>query len=184
MYTSVYFHKTVRIAETMLSRAVERAKDDLGLVRFMTDAELLSWLLKRGELQRDSVLRLKYRRLYKRAVTRERNELSREEAERLEQLTDPGRRLRVEDTICRRAGIPAGKVIVDIPAPELLVTEPRISKVDLKVWEEGRVAPFRKVSSLAKALHIRETVDWALMVACDPRHTSGVQDAAPRVIFG
>ncbi len=184
MYTSVYFHKTVRIAENMLSRAVERVEDDLEAVRFMNDAELMAWLLEKGGLQRDSVLRLKYRRLYKRAITMERDELSREEAERLESLTDPARRLRAEDAICRRAGIPEGNVVVDIPAPELLLTEPRISKVDLKVWEEGRVAPFGKVSSLAKALHIRETVDWALMVACDHRYTSQVRDAAPRVIFG
>jgi HD superfamily phosphohydrolase len=184
MYTSVYFHKTVRIAETMLARAVERVSDSLEAVRFMNDSELMAWLLGREGLQRETALRLKYRRLYKRVLTREREELAREDAERLVELAAPEKRLRAEDALCRRAGIPRGRVIIDVPAPELLMTEPRISKVDIGVLEDGRVQPFRKVSALAKALQIRETVDWALMVACDPRHSAEAQKAAEKVIFG
>jgi HD superfamily phosphohydrolase len=184
MYTSVYFHKTVRIAETMLSRAVERVRDSLEGVRFMNDSELMSWLLEKEGIQRETALRLKYRRLYKKVLTRDREMLTREEIQRLVELSDPVRRMRAENSLCRRASIPEGKVIIDIPAPELLLTEPRISKVDLGVLEDGRVQPFRKVSSLARALQIRETVEWALMVACDPAHGDRVAKAAERVIFG
>ncbi|MFQ5839070.1 MAG: HD domain-containing protein, partial [Thermoplasmata archaeon] len=155
MYTSVYFHKTVRIAESMLARAVERVPDSLDTVRFMNDSELMSWLLSRGELQRETALRLKYRRLYKKVLTRDRKELSKVETERLIELVDPRKRMRMEDAVCRRTGIPQGKVIIDVPAPELLLTEPRISKVDLGVLEEGKVSPFRRVSVLARALQIR-----------------------------
>ncbi len=184
MYTSVYFHKTVRIAEAMLSRAVERVPDSLETVRFMNDSELLSWLLSTEGLQRETALGLKYRRLYKRVLTKDKEELGKKDLEKVLELLDPEKRLRLEDAVCRRAGIPPGRVIIDLPAPELLVTEPRISKVDLGVLEGGKVLPFRKVSALAKALQLRETVEWALMVACHPDHTSKVRRAAEKVVFG
>ncbi|MEE9236439.1 MAG: HD domain-containing protein [Thermoplasmata archaeon] len=183
MYTSVYFHRTVRIAETMLSRTVERVPDSLEELRFMNDSEMMSWLLDKGGVQRETAMRLKYRRLYKKVLTRERRELSRGEMDRLIELADPDKRLRMENAVCKRAGIPNGKVIIDIPAPELLLTEPRISKVDLGVLEEGKVLPFGKVSPLARAVQIRETIDWVLMVACDPDYSSDVSRAANRVIF-
>lgn len=183
MYTSVYFHKTVRIAETMLSRAVERAEADLDAVRFLNDAELMAWLQRQGGLSEETALRLKYRRLYKRILTRDRDALSGEQAERLAQLGDPDRRRQVEDALCQRAGLPEGRVIVDVPAPELLLTEPRIAQVGLRVWDDGRLHPFRQVSGLAKALQVRETVDWALMVAGDAAHAEKVGRLAEKVLF-
>lgn len=183
MYTSVYFHKTVRIAETMLARAVEEVTQDLDRARFLTDAELMADLLGREGRPRETVLRLKYRRLYKRALTREREGLSPDERDRLRDLAALHARRAAEEAICRRAGIPPGRVIVDVPAPELLVTEPRITQVDLGVLEDGQVRPFRQVSALAKALQLRQTVDWALMVACDPAHTAKVRKAAEKVLF-
>lgn len=184
MYTSVYFHKTVRIAETMLSRAAERGGAPLDEVRYMNDAELMAWLQSLGGYPRETALRLKYRRLYKRALTLEREELTGEELEKLKQLADPPRRLEVEEAVSRRAGLSPGEVLIDIPAPELLLTEPRIAQVDLRVLDDGRIAPFRRVSSLAKALQLRETVGWALMVACDSAHVGDVAKAASKVIFG
>ncbi len=184
MYTSVYFHKTVRIAENMLARTVERLTESPENMRFMNDSELMSWLLGQGGQQRQTALRLKYRKLYKRVLTRDRDELGRQEAERLAEMADPKVRMRTEDAVCKRAGIPVGAVLIDVPAPELLLTEPRIAKVDLKVWDDGRIVPFRKVSSLAKALQLRETVNWALMVASNPDHTEAAQRAARKVLLG
>ncbi|MFQ6013657.1 MAG: HD domain-containing protein [Thermoplasmata archaeon] len=183
MYTSVYFHKTVRIAETMLARAVEMAgsPEDVFL---MNDAELMAWLLAQEGHPRTTALRLKYRRLYKRVLTRGTGELSPEEKARLVELSAPEKRKQAESAVCQRLGLQPGSVIVDIPAPEILLTEPRISLVDLGVVENGRVRPFRKVSPLARALRVREAVDWAVMVAADPSHASEVRKAAPKVLFG
>jgi HD superfamily phosphohydrolase len=68
MYSSVYFHKTARIAELMLARAVERLGDPdfLSRVPSMTDRELMGELLEREDA-REAVLRLNYRRLHKSA---------------------------------------------------------------------------------------------------------------------
>ncbi|MFQ5907377.1 MAG: HD domain-containing protein [Thermoplasmata archaeon] len=183
MYTSVYFHKTVRIAETMLARAVEMAASTPEEVFLMNDAELTAWLLAQEGHPRETALRLKYRKLYKRVLTREAGDLSPDEKARLVELAEPERRRQAEEAIARRGGLSPGKVIIDIPAPEILLTEPRISRVDLGVVEDGRVRPFRKVSSLARALRVRETVDWAVMVAADPVHAAEVQKVAPKVLF-
>ena len=70
MYSSVYFHKTVRIAELMLSKAIEMLNDVEPLVFFkMTDAELISDLKKRDPYSKEIATRLKYRKLFKQAYT-------------------------------------------------------------------------------------------------------------------
>src|SRR5437879_7932479 len=68
MYSSVYFHKTVRIAEQMLARAVERSEAPIADIQKMVDHELLNWLVRQGPFQEETALRLKYRKLYKRIL--------------------------------------------------------------------------------------------------------------------
>src|SRR5437879_450216 len=76
MYSSVYFHKTVRIAEEMLARAVERSDAPIADIQKMVDHELLNWLVHQGPLQRDIALRPKYRKLYNAVVAPDRDKLS------------------------------------------------------------------------------------------------------------
>ncbi len=76
MYSSVYFHKTVRIAEEMLARAVERSDAPIADIQKMVDHELLNWLVHQGPLQREIALRLKYRKLYKRVLASDRDDLT------------------------------------------------------------------------------------------------------------
>src|SRR2546428_13278230 len=64
MYSSVYFHKTVRIAEEMLARAVERSDAPIADIQKMVDHELLNWLVHQGPLQHEIALRPKYRKVY------------------------------------------------------------------------------------------------------------------------
>src|SRR5207253_2022906 len=56
MYSSVYFHKTVRIAEQMLARAVERSEAPIADIQKMVDHELLNWLVRQGPLQKEIAL--------------------------------------------------------------------------------------------------------------------------------
>src|SRR2546428_1290175 len=76
MYSSVYFHKTVRISEEMLARAVERSDAPIADIQKMVDHELLNWLVHQGPLQREIGLRLKYRKIYKRVLGAGRDELT------------------------------------------------------------------------------------------------------------
>ena len=183
MYSSVYFHKTVRIAEQMIARAVERSEKPITEVQKMVDAELISWLIGQGGLQREFALRIKYRKLFKRAWHRGRDDLSKEQCDTLLELADRGKRRKAEDAICRRAAVEEGRVLIDVPAPELLLSEPRITAVDIDVVDEDKLVPFRKTSPLSRALQLREVSDWVVMVAADPDCLGDVRAAVDRVLF-
>jgi len=183
MYSSVYFHKTVRIAEAMVARAVERAGSDVRDVQKMVDAELLQWLVNEGGFQREIAVRIKYRKLYKRVWDRGREELTEEQRAALFELADPPKRKRAEDAVCQRAGIPDDRAIIDIPLPELLISEPRIAMTDVRVLDGDKVRYFRKVSPLGRALQARQVSDWVVMFAADPKFRKEVGKAAERVLF-
>src|SRR3989442_937297 len=184
MYSSVYFHKTVRIAEEMLARAVERSDAPIADIQKMVDHELLNWLVHQGPLQREIALRLKYRKLYKRVLASDRDDLTDATRTVLASFKDPDERRRVEDRIARRAGVKAGQVIVDVPLPELLLSEPRIAKTEVPILDEGDVKPFSKVSPLGRALQVRQVVDWVVMVAAPAESVDGVRKASMSALFG
>src|SRR2546427_794250 len=183
MYSSVYFHKTVRIAEEMLSRAVERSEAPIGEIQKMVDHELLNWLVHQGPFQREIALRLKYRKLYKRVLASDRDELTDATRSVLASFKDPEERRRVEDRIARRAGLEPGQVIIDVPLPELLLSEPRIAKTEVPILDDGEVKPFSKVSPLGRALQVRQVVDWVVMVAAPAEAVDAVRKASKSALF-
>lgn len=185
MYSSVYFHKTVRIGEMMMARCVERMDglEELDLPR-MVDSELLAHLASSGKFQRDIASRLKYRRLFKKAYSVPVAGLDEEAAARLAGLEDPAHRRSVEDEIGRKAGVEEGYVIVDMPTKEVLLSEPRMHQTDVLILDEERkrLQPLSKHSPLARALQNRMVPDWAVMVSTDARHRTKVAEAARRVL--
>lgn len=185
MYSSVYFHRTVRIAEMMMTRAVERMEDlkETDLPR-MVDSELLQHLSAAGKFQKDMALRLKYRRLFKKAYTVPCIGLDEDDAARLAELGDAAYRRSVEDELARKAGVDEGYVIVDMPTKEVLLSEPRMHKTDVLILDEERrkLQPLSKHSPLARALQYRMVPDWAVMVSTDARWRSKVAEAARRVL--
>jgi len=183
MYSSVYFHKTVRIAEEMLARAVERSDAPIADIQKMVDHELLNWLVHQGPLQREIALRLKYRKLYKRVLASDRDDLTDATRAVLASFKDPDERRRVEDRIARRAGVKPGQVIVDVPLPELLLSEPRIAKTEVPILDDDGVKPFSKVSPLGRALQVRQVVDWVVMVAAPAEAVDAVRKASKSALF-
>jgi len=162
MYSSVYFHKTVRIAEQMLARAVERSEAPIADIQKMVDHELLNWLVRQGPLQKEIALRLKYRKLYKRVLASDRDELTGATRAVLASFKDPMERRRTEDRIARRAGLLPGQVILD----------------------DGEAKPFSRVSSLGRALQVRQVVDWVVMVAAPAESATAVRKAATSALSG
>ena len=184
MYSSVYFHKTVRIAEQMLARAVERSEAPIAEIQKMVDHELLNWLVHQGPFQREIALRLKYRKLYKRVLASDRDELTDATRAVLASFKDAEERRRVEDRIARKAGLSPGQVIIDVPLPELLLSEPRIAKTEVPVLDGEEAKPFSKVSSLGRALQIRQVVDWVVMVAAPAPSVGAVRKASASALSG
>jgi HD superfamily phosphohydrolase len=167
MYSSVYFHKTARIAELMLARTVERnaGPDLMRRVMALTDGELMAELAVE-EGTRDTVMRLKYRRLHKAAYQLPLSDADEAQRERMMDLSKPSARRAFEDELARRAGLPEGQVLVDVPAAELLLSEPRLYTTHIRVWDEGELHPLSKFSPLARALQQRTVTQWGLLVAC------------------
>jgi HD superfamily phosphohydrolase len=184
MYTSVYYHKTVRIAEMMMCKAVEHASDRvMEDVHRDTDASLQEKLLADGGHARRIMAMLKYRHLYKKAFTLTIADLDEDQMNELSKLTDYEKRRVKEQEIAERANLDEADIILDMPSKELLLTEPRIGKTEVPIWSDDRVRSLSKYSPLAKAIQMRGIHDWAIMVSCPEKHKERVRKATERAIF-
>ncbi len=184
MYSSVYFHKTVRIAELMLTKAVEPLnKDDIENVHRMTDSELITKLMQMDGFQREIATMLKYRQLFKNAYSLDVNRMDEEKLKIITELSDYKKRKAKEEEISRKLNIPVEYVIVDVPEKELLLSEPRINKTEVLILDNQRLKPLSKYSPLARALQIRTVHQWGVMVSTTPKYRDKVKKIAKKVLF-
>ena len=188
MYSSVYFHKTARIAESMLVRAAEHLEEEKmeEMWRF-TDCEAISTLSEEEGIPEDITKRLLLRRLFKSALRIGSEELVGESErsgslkEMIKMLSDDRERERTEKEICRKAQVPDGYVILDVPDPSLTLSEPRLRRTDVKVYGET-VEPLSRISGLARALHYRPAIPWCLMISCPENKREEVQKIGGKLI--
>lgn len=184
MYSSVYFHKTVRIAELMLLKALEEIPDAEPFEFFrMTDAELMTRLLTMGRYQQEIITRLKYRDLFKQAYTASLQDLEKQERKILMRFEDASKRREKEGEIEDALGIPQGHVILDIPQPELLRAEPRINRTDICIMDRNSVKTLDDFTPIAKAIRSRIAPDWGMMIITDERYRQIVAKKASRIVF-
>lgn len=185
MYSSVYFHKTARIAELMLSKAIEEIPDPEPLEFFrMTDAELVSRLKKRGEFQQEIVTRLKYRALFKQAYSASVHDLDEQALGVIRDLEDVTYRRQKEQELENAFDIPQGHLIIDIPRPELLIAEPRLHKTDIFVIDRNEIKTLDDFTPIAKAIRSRITPDWIVMIITDEKYRDVVSKKAEILLFG
>lgn len=184
MFSSVYFHKTVRIAELMLARAVENWKGlDPSSIQRMVDSELMSSLTEQGGFQKDIAMKIKYRKLYKKAYVGKKKDLTEEQAEGLKRFEDPRERKKVERELSKRVSAPEGCVIVDYPPAEIKRTEPRISKTDIRVLDNGKVRFFKYASDMGRMIEARDAADWLVMIAADRPYVEKVSKIGKGLLF-
>ena len=184
MYSSVYFHKTVRIAELMLSKALEEIPDAEPFEFFrMTDAELMTALKCMGCFQQEIITRLKYRDLFKQAYAASMQELDTSDIKMLKKLEDGGKRREKEQELEDVFHIPKGHIILDVPCPELLRAEPRINQTDICVMDRGTLKSLDDFTPVAKAIRSRVSPDWAVMIITDEKYRARVGKNAARVLF-
>lgn len=188
MYSSVYFHHTVRAAEIMLANAVDHALRGGGPITksnfyLMNDSELIDNLRATGGYPSDIVVRLMYRQLLKPAYREERRELTRAEKRRYLRRYGQWRRVReLQDEIADEAGVERGYVILDVPIVDIIISEPRLEKVEVPVLAEGKVERLSKVSPIALALKQRHAPRYFLRVLAEPKHVARVKRAAKKVL--
>lgn len=182
MYTSVYYHETVRIAGAMLNKAVEASDIDLSEMYLMTDADLISLLGAHGGRPMHIVRDLMNRRLYKKAVVGYVADLSEEESHSLAQYAGYYERKNLEQEIADMAGADVSEVAVDIPSESALLSKISIGKTDVSILDGGRVRNITKLSTIAKALQSRDTFRWAVLVSAPKDKRDAVEAAAKKVI--
>jgi len=188
MYSAVYFHRVTRVTEVMLSRAVERAgdalPDSIDLQR-RVDAEIWGALDKAGGFSRDMITRLKYRNLLKVCLSRRKDDLSPEQIERLASIANElSVRREIEDDIAFRAGMEPGYVAIDVPSVKLLLSEPRMAQVDVKVvGDDGKTRWLKEVTPMAEALRKRQVSQEAVYVMTLPGNEKRVAEIANQILF-
>ena len=183
MFSAVYFHKTVRIAELMLAKAVEQlGAGHIEEVFKMTDSSLLSHLVSQGGYPREIAARIKYRRLFKKAYAVANDDLNDDGWSAVEDMGSFGRRRKLEEEIASKAGIDPGHVVIDVPSHEVPISEPRMTMVDIRISDGERVRLLPRISSIAQSLQSRRVHEWAVMVACPVDDSERVARASRKIL--
>jgi len=119
-FRSIYFHRVARAVQIMLTTAMEKAKDDLGLVDFRSPEEYLAlddytvWvMLKKCESSQDIMGRLEKRRLIKCAYDPPPFYMKDRIVSNI--FNVEGIRNKIRDQIAQEAGIDSNLVIIDVP---------------------------------------------------------------------
>jgi len=186
MYSSVYFHKTVRIAELMLSKSIELL-DDLEPLEIIkkTDSELISDLKNEGSFQHEIVTRLKYRKLFKQAYSMSVTITSKHYLNAIKKLKDLTKRREKEQQIEESLKIPAGHIIIDVPFYELRKSEPRIEKSDINILDEkNKTKSIDDFTPVVKAITQKSIPDWDIMIITDEKYKNIVSKKAEKLLFG
>ena len=184
MYSSVYFHKTVRIPELMLSKALEEIPDAEPFEFFrMTDAEIMTSLKSMGRFQQEIITRLKYRDLFKQAYAVSPQDLDKQGVDVVKRLEDVSIRREKERKLEDLFHIPKGHIIIDVPRLELLRAEPRINKTDIQVIDRKEIKTLDDFTPVAKAIRSRIAPDWAIMLITDEKYRKIVAKKAKSILF-
>jgi len=184
MYSSVYFHKTVRIAELMLSKAIEMISDADPLEFFKkTDTEFMNDLKRMGAFQREIVTCLKYRKLFKQAYSASASNLDEQDIEIVKVLEDVKLRKEKEQELEKALNIPVGHIIIDVPYQELHLAEPRIDQTDIMIVDEDEMKTLDEFTPIAGAIRSRVVPDWIIMILTDEKYRDVVSKKAEKILF-
>jgi hypothetical protein len=149
------------------------------------DSEIWGLLRNSSDFASDIIRRLKYRKLMKVCLSRRMEQLSDEQIERLVNLArDSEARRAIEDDIAYRAGLNPGYVAIDVPSVKLLLSEPRMDQVDVRIiGDDGKTRWLREVSPIADALRKRQVSQSAVYVMTLPGNEKKVSEISERQLF-
>ena len=182
MYSSVYYHKTVRIVEMMLTKSIEMSGLDLSEMYLMDDTDMTAALMGAGGKASELVRSVIKRRLYKKAYALYTIETDEDTLSSLADYSKYEQRKSLEAEIADKAGVGFEDVVVDMSSRSALLSNVKIGKTDVSILHDGKVKPITKFSPLAKALQSRSIFDWAVMVSAPPEHVEEVKKAAIKVL--
>ena len=183
MYSSVYFHRAVRIVKMMLMKSIEASSIDVSGIYLWNDEELMGNLIQEGGTPSRIARSVRNRILYKNVATVFSEDASEELLEHLSEFTGYRKRKQLEADIAERAGIDVSDVIVDIPPRSILLSNQSIGKTDVSILDpEGKVKALTRLSPLAKSLQSRDTFGWSLLIASPEEHKDAVLKASKKLL--
>lgn len=178
MQPTVYFHHASRIAETMAARAIEKAFiNDLFTpeeFRNMFDNEVL---LKMSNSDDDYVKeianRLLNRKLFKRAVSRDKEILQNDIIKKIRDDDELRRDKKRE--IASKCGLD-NRIIIDIPPP------PRMDEMETNVLQNGKIKEISEVSNLVSILSKSGWEYWRFGIYSPKEKTEEVKKASEEAL--
>jgi HD superfamily phosphohydrolase len=178
MYSSVYFHKTVRIAEVMLERAIELkllSLNNLEDIYLYDDAELIQWLMQSEGISRELAERIRFRKLYKKVVIIE-------ELENLhkilpffsEMYKQVNKKIEFENELSLKWTGKPYKVFIDIP--EIETDSLKSDKIKgIKIVKDNQLLLLKNISPICEAISKKSLVPYKIMVICEEKYKENVK---------
>jgi len=176
MMKSVYTHHASQIAEKMLQRSLEdylEQGNDVEAMMELDDYEAHSQLMNSNGTAKNLYSRIKDRKLYKRALVWDIDDLAQSQLEGLEENINEKE---LEREIAEEAGLECEKIIADKP------WTPQIQHLDIKVKKNGKVRNMKHYSPIPEAL---TEAEWRLVnmaVYSTKEEIEKVREAADKVI--
>ena len=98
--------------------------------------------------------------------------------------SNSSKRIELEDEIAKRAGLDEGYVAIDVPSVKLLLSEPRMSQVDIRIiGDDGKTRWFKDHTPIAEALRNRQVSQEVVYVMTLPGYEKIVERLADEHIF-
>ncbi len=183
MYTTVYFHETVRIAQRMLAKAVEASGVDLSDLYLRGDADLMRMVADSGGKPAESVRRISARMLDKKAFVLYSEDMTDERAEVLLGYAGREGTRNLEAEVADAAGIDPFLVGAEVTSRSNLQGRVRIGKTDVAIADDcGRIKSLARFSPIARALQARDPYGWAVLISAPERHREAVRRATAKVL--
>ena len=189
-FKSIYFHRVSRAAQIMLAMAMEKAKDELGLVGFGTPEEYLSFndytvwtMLKLCEKSREIMENLERRRLLKCAY----DQTFHVKDQTISKLFSAEEiRNEMRDKIAEKAGVDTQSVVIDVPTlPSVpyhhsALLEPMEIPIFHKTKDGGRVP--QRLSEISRIFEALRGFINVIRVYTDEKYRMEVSEAAEKVL--
>ena len=183
MYTTVYFHETVRIAQRMLTKAVENSGLDLSDMYLKGDADLMAMVEASGGKPARSMRRIKARMLDKKAFAVYSDDMTEEKAEVLLEYTGREGARRLEQEVADAAGVDVFTVGAEVTSRSNLQGRMKIGKTDVAIADDGgRIKSLAKFSPIARSLQARDPYGWAVLISAPKEDRDAVRRAASKVL--
>ncbi len=189
-FKSIYFHRVSRAAQIMLAMAMEKAKDDIGLVNFKTPEEYLSlndytvWtMLKLCEKSRKIMENLERRRLLKCAYdqTFHIKDVTVSKLFSTEEI-----RSEMRDKIAEKAGVNPQLVVIDVPTlPSVpyhhsALIEPMEIPILRKTKDGKKIA--QRLSEVSRIFDALKGFINVIRVYTEEKYRIEVSDAATKIL--